>query len=276
MGPIDLFLCCHSGFETVPPMFTPIQCGSALSSPVEGAISDAVGSSISAKNREYCELTAHYYAWKNADAQFYGFCHYRRFFSADDSVKRPYLALGRRVDPRLLGDDGFWRGLTAQYELIVPRSEDMGLPAGEHYRTSAHHYPEDLALFLEVLSGMFPELSGAAERYLAQRRQYFCNMFVMDREHFFEYCGILFPVLEEFDRRKKLHGDFQSDRTDGYLGEIFTGIYISLCRERGAKIKELPRLDAGCTLKKRIFFRLLPPESRRRFAAKKLAKAIRN
>ncbi len=100
-------------------------------------------------------------------------------------------------------------------------------------------------------------------------------MFIMDKAHFFDYCEILFSALDEFDRRKTLHGDFQSDRTDGYLGEIFTGIYINYCRENAAKIKELPRLDVGCSVRKRISRALLPPESKRRFVVKAATKKLK-
>lgn len=273
---IKLFMCCHKEFSIVPPLWQPIQCGAALSAPIAGALSDSTGDNISAKNREYCELTAHYYAWKNIDAEHYGFCHYRRLFCADDRVKPPYLALAGVPKRNYIGSENFWRKTISDYDIIVPRSEDMGIPAGEHYRTSKFHFSEDLELFLALLSRRAPQLAETAERYLAQNRQYFCNMFIMDRAHFHEYCEILFSVLEKFDKKKTLHGNFQSDRTNGYLGEIFTGIYITHCRECGAKIKELPRLDIGCTAKKRLSCLLLPPESRRRFLAKRLAKKIKD
>lgn len=272
---IRIFMCCHRQYNIVPPLCQPIQCGAALNAPVAGAIPDSEGDNISAKNREYCELTAHYYAWKNVDAQHYGFCHYRRFFCADDRIKKPYLALGRLNKTALLGSEEYWERLAGQYDIIVPRSEDMGLPAREHYCTSEYHYPEDMELFLDILAQNAPQLTEAAEEYLSQSRQYFCNMFIMSRELFFSYCEILFPLLEEFDRRKTMHGDFQSDRTDGYLGEVFTGIYITYCRTGGARIKELPRLDVSCSAKKQLLCALLPPESRRRFLAKKLAKKKR-
>ena len=270
-----MFICYHRSFETVPPMYQPVQCGASLNPAVSGALRDNVGDNISEKNREYCELTAHYYVWKNVSADYYGFCHYRRFFCSNENLKRPYLALGKRFDGNLLGNVSGWRDIICNHDIIAPRSEDMGISAREHYCTSTFHFAEDLDLFIEILDRKAPQLSVTAEQYLAQSRQYFCNMFIMGREHFFEYCEILFTVLEEFDRRKTLHGNFQSDRTDGYLGEIFTGIYLTYCREKGVNIKELPRLDVWCSIQKRISYALLPPESKRRFLAKKLAKKLR-
>jgi len=275
---LSLLMCCHKQYDILPPLWKPILCGAALNAPVEGAVRDDGGDNISALNRQYCELTAHYYAWKNIEADYYGFCHYRRFFGTQGCTKRPYLALGQLNEAqrtRLLGDEEYWRTLISAHDIILPRSEDMGLSAREHYITSIHHYEDDLRLFTEILAQQAPQLAKTAEEYLAQRRQHFCNMFIMSRGYFHEYCSILFPVLAEFDRRKTLHGDFQSDRTDGYLGELFTGIFASYCRSNGARVAEVPRLDLQCSRKKRIGCALLPPESRRRFIAKRLAKKLR-
>ena len=274
MSLIKIFMCCHKQYETLPPMCTPIQCGTALNTPIVGITHDNDGDNISANNREYCELTAHYFAWKNIYAEYYGFCHYRRFFCTQSATKRPYIALNEISDDQLLNKSELL-SLTEKYSLIVPKAEDMGLPAREHYNSSEFHYSEDLSLFLTILNEKAPQLNAAQEEYLQQNKQYFCNMFIMKRDLFYEYCSILFSVLKEFDKQKKLHGDFQSDRTDGYLGEIFTGIYITYCYKNGILIKELPRLDVGCSPKKRLIYKLMPPESKRRFAAKKLVKAIR-
>jgi hypothetical protein len=92
----------------------------------------------------------------------------------------------------------------------------------------------------------------------------------MRKELFNEYCEFLFPLLEEFDKRKTMHGSFQDDRTDGYLGERFLGIFIFYIQNRGDRIKELSRIDIDCTVKKRMLYRLFPPQSKRRKQIKKI------
>lgn len=272
-----LLMCCHNRFGVVPDGFGPIQCGAAINPAIEGTAGDDIGDNISAENRSYCELTAHYYAWKNIDADVYGFCHYRRFFGSDAEMKAPYIVC-RSVsgkDKLLSANEHDLKRLFETHDIIAPKSENMGLSVRSHYCSSEYHYKEDLELFVEILTSLYPYYKPCADRYLSQDRQYFCNMFIMKKADFYEYCSALFTTLAEFDRRKILHGDFQSDRTDGYLGEIFTGIFITKKREQGAKIEELPRIDAECTWKKIMLYHLLPPESRRRFLVKRLVKRVK-
>ncbi len=49
MSDIKIFMCCHKPFEFVPPMCTPIQCGSALHEKIRGAVYDDNGDNISEK-----------------------------------------------------------------------------------------------------------------------------------------------------------------------------------------------------------------------------------
>ncbi len=267
-----IVMCCHKAAEAVPPLCVAVQGGAALNPKLDGMLHDDEGDNISLKNREYCELTAMYWAWKNMDADYIGLCHYRRFFGFGARTKRPYIAVGKLTEKRmrLLGTADEALETIRGCDAVIPRSEDMGISVREHYNTSPHHFPEDLRLFGELLKSRHPELAPAAEEYLSGRRQYFCNMFVMRRELFCRYCETLFPLLEEFDKSKTLHGYFQGDRTDGYLAERFTGIFITKLKQEGAVLREIPRIDAYCSLKKRALYRLLPPESGLRRAAKKV------
>lgn len=271
---IKIFMCCHNSFDTVPPLCIPIQCGSAINPPIDGALPDNTGNNISKKNPEYCELTAHYYAWKNIDADYYGFCHYRRFFCFDESCKKPYIVRKKisKKDMALLGTEEKIEKLVQSCDIVIPRSEDMGGSAREHYITAKYHYEDDLEIFIRLLKEKYPQISECADQYLAQNRQYFCNMFIMRKEIFFEYCEMLFGILREFDKLKKVHEEFQEDRTDGYLGEIFTGIFVCYKTRNGLAVKDIVRLDTKCSLCKRIGYYLLLPETEWRFFGKRIAK----
>lgn len=273
---IQIFMCCHNRFDIIPPLCVPVQCGSALNPALEGAVFDNFGDNISRKNREYCELTAHYYAYKNVKADYYGFCHYRRFFCFDESIKKPYIVRKKlsEKDAGLLGTERKITALVKEYEIIAPKSENMGLSAYEHYITSKRHNREDLDLFIAILKEKYSFLSEPVNRYLAGKKQYFCNMFIMKKELFFEYCEILFDALEEFDKQKKQGENFTADRTDGYLGELFTGIFLSYKAECGVRVKEISRIDTECGVFKRVMYYCLPPESGGRFWGKRVVKRV--
>lgn len=274
---MKIYMCCHKDYDIIPPLCLPIQGGRAINPPIEKISGDDTGDNISEKNREYCELTVQYYAWKNIDEDYYGFCHYRRFFCFDRRVKKPYIAVGK-ITPKnaeLLGNEQEIINLCQNYDVILPKSEDIGVSVQEHYISSKHHYKEDLQLFLDILNKTYPQLSDAAEEYLSQNRSYFCNMFIMKKDYFHEYCQMLFTLLSEYDSKKSLHGSFQDDRTDGYLGERFVGIYLTYIRSKGAKICSIARLDAFCSFQKRLKYHLFPPESKLRAFARKLQHKIK-
>lgn len=274
---IRLFVTCHKPFP-VPqdPLLVPIHVGAALrEDTLPGCLRDDTGDNISLKNRSYCELTAQYWAWKNAKADYFGFFHYRRYLYPDLTVKRPY-----RVEavPRLelLDKLGFgaFPGLAAKYDLIAPKGENMYLPVRAHYAQAQYHHEKDLALAEEVVRELAPEYSGALEEYLSGSVCYFGNIFIMSAPLFHRYCGWLFPILEEFDRRADLTGyGPQELRVDGYLAErLFGGFYTKLKAE-GAKTLELPRVDFLPDPKERrrrqLTNAILPPGTGRRARVKR-------
>ena len=86
---IKILVCAHK--ETPLPQhpnLMPIQVGSELSSKRLNMVHDDRGIHMSSKNPHYCELTAHYWAWKNLkDIDIIGLNHYRRYFDFDRKWK---------------------------------------------------------------------------------------------------------------------------------------------------------------------------------------------
>ena len=84
---MKILVCTHKpGFVLQDDIYTPIQVGKALSNVDLGFLGDDKGDNISVKNKEFCELTAMYWAWKNLkNLDVIGLCHYRRYFDLNAS-----------------------------------------------------------------------------------------------------------------------------------------------------------------------------------------------
>lgn len=278
---IKLFVCCHKR-EHVPQygLLKPIQVGAALAEEhFEEFLHDDTGENISEKNRAYCELTAQYWAWKNADADYYGFFHYRRFLYPDVNAKYPYRI---EATPELtllekLSYDNFAEWIE-RYDVITPIRENMHVSVREHYANALHHHAKDLELVERIILGKYPEMKEAVEIYLSGTRCYFGNIYIMKRQVFYDYCEWLFPILAEFDRCGDASGySTQELRVDGYLAERLFGIWMTQTREN-LRICELPRVhfvpDVTERRKKKIMNLFLPPGSWRRARVKRLVSGI--
>lgn len=276
MKDIKLFVCCHQQ-TLVPahPLLVPIQVGATLADVhFPGFLRDDVGNHISHKNRSYCELTAQYWAWKNVRADYYGFFHYRRYLYPNREAKRPYR-VEREPAPQLLDKLGYaaFGDLISQYDLILPKGEDMHIPVREHYAQAQFHHRKDLELAERIVLERNPEMKGVAEAYLLGTVCCFGNIFIMRRQIFHEYCAWLFPLLEEFDGRADTTGyNRQEKRVDGYLAERLFGIWTAHM-SRGLRTLELPRVHF-CSgkdyIQRKALNAVLPPGSWRRAWAKQI------
>ena len=282
MPKTELYVCCHRSYP-VPehPLLRPIQVGAALADArIPGWLHDDEGMNISRLNRSYCELTAQYWAWKNSTAERLGFFHYRRYLYPDPAASAPYILRGRPTNGLLagLGYDGFER-MIGQYDLIVPKGEDMRLSVREHYRRGLDHRGEDLALMERIIADQQPDYRQAMEEYLSGTVCYFGNMYIMRREVFDRYCAWLFPLLAEFDRRAEWGGRSPGQmRVDGYLAERLFGIYLSKHRAQ-QPVLELPRVhfeeNVRLRWRRKLVNFLLPPGSGRRHFVKEKRAGIR-
>lgn len=276
---IKLFVCCHKKEQIAQhELLVPVQVGAALAAErFEGFQQDDSGEHISEKNRSYCELTAQYWAWKNVQADYYGFFHYRRFLCPQMGAKQPYR-IENCPDEALLGKLGYagFAEFIRDWDVIAPVGEDMYVTVREHYASAPYHHGKDLALIGEILTERHPEMAEALENYLSGTVSYFGNIYIMKQQVFNEYCSWLFPLLEEFDRRANLEGyGPQELRVNGYLAERMFGVWLTH-RRCGLKVCEVPRVhfvaDAGERMKKKLLNWLLPPGSKRRSLIKSVMK----
>lgn len=255
---IKIYISCHKPSQMVTgPYFYPIQVGAALScNRMEGMLHDDVGENISEKNPMFCELTAQYWAWKNDDADYYGFCHYRRYFSfspetypEDATGSLNFDALGKQtLETLCLTDFDRIRNVILNADFLIGSPADflkIHMPnLYVQYETAPLLHGKDLHLVLDILKERSPEYASAADEYMNGHYFYPCNMFIMKKELFQAYCSWLFPILEEAEQKIDFQDySVESRRVIGHLSERLLGVFYTYIRKHRpqCRIKTLQR-----------------------------------
>jgi len=206
------------------PMYLPVQAGAALHADL-GVQRDDAGESISGRNPLYCELTVHYWLWRNAEADACGLCHYRRYFTR--------RAFGRRLIHAL--DSETAETLLQEADVIVPRPRLYLIETNYSHYAHAHR-AADLDLARAVIADRCPAYLPAFDRVMKRRRGRRFNMFLMRREAFRAYSAWLFGILQDMEARL---GPDVPERTLGYVAERLMDVWLETDRPR---MKQLPVL----------------------------------
>ena len=233
----------------------PVQVGAAnAATRFTNTLHDDEGVNISAENPRYCELTAQYWAWKNEDADYYGFCHYRRYFDFTDTPHKEN-DYGEIIDSYIdnhalaeygINDDAIARAVDG-WDVITTPLNDVRRIGGfsnlkQHWDADEHLRLKDLRHMYDILCARHPDYRVDADAVLNGRTAAFCNMFIMKKEIFFDYCKWMFPILEEFDKNTD-YSTYSKEalRTPGHLSERLLNIYLLHHKRIGSnwKFKEL-------------------------------------
>ena len=198
-----ILIACHRPYP-IPQnsCYLPVEVGAALhTEPIPGTVPDNTGDNISHKNKNYCELTALYWAWKNLEAEAVGLVHYRRYFA-------------KRGIPRRIADETDFQEALQKAPVILPAKRHYWIETNYSQYIHAHH-EQDLAITREVLAECCPDYLPTYEREMAKRSGHRFNMFVMRSDCFRDYCKWLFPILFEIEvcglclvERRELEGFF--------------------------------------------------------------------
>lgn len=187
-------------------VYMPIQVGKAISKYDLGIQGDDIGDNISKKNPYYSELTAQYWAWKNLDCEYIGFCHYRRFFKekfTDKSVEE----------------------LMKKYDVVLMRPLCNKVALYEKLYTTL--VMENAALFFKVIEKFFPEYKKTAVDYFVNNNyEYPRNMFLCRKDEFDRFAEWQFSVLSKCEEYFKMTGFMTTDRVYGYVSEYLLPIYF--------------------------------------------------
>lgn len=251
---IKIFISYHKDSEMIESeIMTPIQVGAKNSATDLGILRDDEGVHISDKNDKYCELTAQYWAWKNAEADFYGFMHYRRHFVFQDIVYpfedgRPvsYGSINKRYKEKIgLNDDTIQRCMEG-FDLALPLAVDTsswGAVSNEvQFSCLDNLHAVDFDLVCKTVLELYPDYDDVVWEFRTGHYAYWYNMFIMKKKIFTDYSKWLFHILEESEKKIDfVKYDKQETRTLAFMAERLLSIYlIKLLKDRPElKIKHL-------------------------------------
>ncbi|MBR2216007.1 MAG: DUF4422 domain-containing protein [Selenomonadaceae bacterium] len=182
-----------------------LQAGAALTDSRIAEFTDDTGQNISAKNPQYCEMSAVYWIWKNQWHDWVGIEHYRRHLlvtpdmltdNVDAILPLPYICYPDTLSQfrRFVSEDVLRALLVALQEL----------------------HPGEYNRYLSILQGQY---------------QYTYNLLCAQWEVFDDYCAWFFRITEYLESMGDKVSDIKNTRALSYVAEVLTNLYFMSHRQ---------------------------------------------
>ncbi|MCA8883535.1 MAG: DUF4422 domain-containing protein [Rhodobacteraceae bacterium] len=250
---IFLAVCYHKEAERIETdLLRPVHVGRAgAAAPLPGMIGDDTGPNISARNAQWCELTALYWMWKNVSAQQYGLMHYRRLFNfrpGADSRSRNFETADAKAHRRFGWNDAAIRAACARADIILLEPRDVhptgvpGMIQTNRQMYARDHHARDLDAAEAVIARDHPEYLPAFQQVMTATTLSYGNLMIMTAPHFQRYCAWLFDILEQLDAQGGREDyDAYQRRVWGFLSERLLNVYARHAADTlGARVGYLP------------------------------------
>lgn len=168
---------------------------------------DDRGINISAKNPDFCEMTAFYWVWKNGlstAGDYIGIYHYRRMLDITEEDRT--------------------RLLKNQVDAVLPFPM-LHLPdIREHHQRYMRE--EEWQMLLTALRELYPDYAAAYQDIFADVYLYNYNLLVAKKEVFADYCGWIFPLLFKTEELCNQNGVKRTPRSLAYMSESLLTLYF--------------------------------------------------
>lgn len=184
----------------------PIQAGATLVAERRAEIGDDTGDNISAKNKQYCEMTATYWVWKNTHHAWKGIEHYRRHL-----LVKPDM-LTEDVDAILPLPYICYPNTLAQFRRFVSEAVLQAL-----LQALKDLHPDEYEAYLAILRGQY---------------QYTYNLVCAREDVFDDYCTWFFHITEYMENMADLVPEIGNTRALSYVAEVLTNLYFMSHQDR--------------------------------------------
>lgn len=193
---------------------------------IEKAVYDNIGDNIAEKNPNFCELTALYWIWKNdLESKFVGISHYRRFL----------LKNARKFTPDNLLDVKTCEKWLNKYDIILPFPRVWFDCTVQDWFLKTDGKEKDLVMLRKIINEKHPDSLQYYDDVMNGYEASYCNMFVMPKKLFDEYCQWLFDILFELEKRTDISSYTALEaRIYGFLSERLLNVWV---RQKKLKVK---------------------------------------
>ncbi|MFV0557807.1 MAG: DUF4422 domain-containing protein [Enterococcus sp.] len=212
-------------------IYLPVQSGAELQKEDLGYAKDNTGDNISIKNKNYSELTAIYWLWKNVQSDYKGVAHYRRHFSKKQTL---FFTKGEFQD---VIEQQELEALLQDVDIILPKLRHYYIETlASHYKHT--HFEQDLTVTEKVIEQLYPEYLTSYHEVLQRKSGHMFNMFIMKDDYFDQYCEWLFSILFELEKQLDIsdYNPFHA-RVFGRVSELLLDVWIT---KNQIRYKEVP------------------------------------
>lgn len=184
---------------------------------LNNTIGDNTGDNISKLNRTLNEMTAIYWAWKNYDKlgnpDYIGLNHYRRYFAIN------YGELDKILSNFDFIKHKHSKGKYSYYDIWLREGRS------KEYIDNA----------IDLCCKVDPIMGNNICKFLKSNiNRGFCNMFVLSKQDFFNYCEYIFPIILKLPLNN-IYG-----RMPGFFAELLTSYYLyTLAKSKKAYNKSI-------------------------------------
>lgn len=205
---------------------------------ISNALRDDEGENIANKNTTFCELTAMYEFWKNYQdgLDYIGLNHYRRYFTRSIFSNSKKFILKKNELEEFM----------KKYDVILPNKFYWNKSVSKVYYENGAGRKKDLYLVEEAINTLYPEYYDEFNKILNSSSASYCNMFIMKKKDFNNYCKWLFDILFYVEENIDMEGySVEESRVFGYLAEILLNVWID---KNKLKVKYLPVAYTECSM----------------------------
>ena len=230
---IKILIATHKKYYMPPEdIYVPVRVGSSLAKDDFGYTRDDSGINISEKNPYFCELTAVYWGWKNLNADYIGLSHYRRHFSCKKAKWKCDCIMTSEQAAQLC----------SKYDVIVPKKRYYVIETLlSHYKHT--HDCTHLEFTREIIKEKHPDYLKAFDRGMGRRSAHMFNMFIMKKVLLDKYCGWLFDILFELEKKIDVSKMNPFDaRLFGRVSELLLDVWLE---KNNIKYKEIGFVQLG-------------------------------